>query len=257
MIEVAGYTKSYGGAPAVTDLTFEVRPGEIVGLVGPNGAGKTTTLRAIAGILKPDSGTLRVAGHDVVHDAVGAKRALAYVPDTPHPFDLLTVVEHLRFTALAYRLEGAQARFDDLLREMEIFEKRDELASTLSRGMQQKLAIACAFLHEPKAVLLDEPLTGLDPKAIRNMRESIVARARAGAAVLLSSHLLELVERLCDRVLILHRGKRLAFGSLDEIREAAAAGRDASLEEVFLAVTEKAGVSGPAPAGAADRPAST
>ena len=206
MIEVQGFSKSYAGKPAVEDLTFEVRPGEIVGLVGQNGAGKTTTLRTVAGILRPGKGTVLVAGHDLKTDAVEAKRVLAYVPDTPHPFDLLTVVEHLRFTALAYRVEGAEPRFDGLLKEMELHEKRDDYASTLSRGMQQKLAIACAFLHEPKAILLDEPLTGLDPRAIRNMRESIVARARAGAAVLLSSHQLELVERLCDRVLILHRG---------------------------------------------------
>jgi ABC-2 type transport system ATP-binding protein len=238
MIEVSGYSKAFGDTVAVSDLTFEVRPGEIVGLVGPNGAGKTTTLRAIAGILRPDAGTLRVAGHDLAKDPVEAKRSLAYVPDTPHPFELLTVVEHLRFTALAYKVEGAEARFDDLLREMALFEKRDVLAPALSRGMQQKLAIACAFLHEPKAILLDEPLTGLDPRAIRDMRDSIVARARAGSAVLLSSHLLELVERLCDRVLILHRGRRLAFGTLEEIRAAAAARGDASLEEVFFAVTD-------------------
>ena len=240
MIEVAGFSKSYGDTAAVTDLSFEVRPGEIVGLVGPNGAGKTSTLRAIAGILKPEAGTLRVAGHDVVRDAVAAKRELAYVPDTPHPFDLLTVTEHLRFAALAYRVEVDEARIEALLREMELFEKRDDLGSTLSRGMQQKLAIACAFLHAPKAVLLDEPLTGLDPRAIRDMRASIVARARAGAAVLLSSHLLELVERLCDRVLILHRGRRLAFGTLEEIRAAVAAEGSASIEEVFLAVTDPA-----------------
>jgi len=238
MIEVQGFSKSYAGKPAVEDLTFEVRPGEIVGLVGQNGAGKTTTLRTVAGILRPGKGSVRVAGHDLKTDAVEAKRVLAYVPDTPHPFDLLTVVEHLRFTALAYRVEGAEPRFDGLLKEMELHEKRDDYASTLSRGMQQKLAIACAFLHEPKAILLDEPLTGLDPRAIRNMRESIVARARAGAAVLLSSHQLELVERLCDRVLILHRGRLKAFGTLEEIRAIAAAGPEAGLEEVFLSITE-------------------
>jgi ABC-2 type transport system ATP-binding protein len=240
MIEVSGFSKSYADTAAVTDLSFEVRPGEIVGLVGPNGAGKTTTLRAIAGILRPGAGTIRVGGHDVVREPVEAKRVLAYVPDTPHPFELLTVVEHLRFSALAYRVPEAEARFDALLREMEIHEKRDEYATSLSRGMQQKLAIACAFLHDPRAILLDEPLTGLDPRAMRDMRQSIVARARAGAAVLLSSHLLELVERLCDRVLILDRGRRLAFGTLDEVRRAAAASEGASLEDVFLRITERA-----------------
>jgi ABC-2 type transport system ATP-binding protein len=237
LIEVQGLTKRYGDAVAVEGLSFEVRPGEIVGLVGPNGAGKTTTLRSIAGILRPTEGRILVDGHDVVREPVEAKRSLAYVPDTPHPFDLLTVREHLHFTALAWRLEGAEARFDDLLREAELYEKRDDLASTLSRGMQQKLALACAFLHQPRALLLDEPLTGLDPRAIRDAREAIAARAREGTAVLLSSHLLELVERLCDRILVMHRGRRRAFGSLVDIRSAAAAGADASLEEVFLAIT--------------------
>jgi ABC-2 type transport system ATP-binding protein len=237
LIEVQGLTKRYGDAVAVEDLSFEVRPGEIVGLVGPNGAGKTTTLRSIAGILRPSSGRILLDGHDVAKRGVEAKRVLAYVPDTPHPFDLLTVREHLHFTALAWRLDGAQERFDDLLREVELFEKRDELASTLSRGMQQKLALACAFLHRPRALLLDEPLTGLDPRAIRDARDAIAARAREGTAVLLSSHLLELVERLCDRILVMHRGKRRAFGSLEEIRSTAATGSDATLEEVFLSIT--------------------
>jgi ABC-2 type transport system ATP-binding protein len=248
-IEVQGLSRAYDGFQAVKGLSFDVRPGEIVGLVGPNGAGKTTALRMIAGILAPDEGTVRVAGHDVVRDAVPAKRALAYLPDTPHPFDDLTVLEHLRFTALAYRVEDAEARFGPLLAEMELTEKRDELASALSRGMQQKLALACAFLRHPKAVLLDEPLTGLDPRAIRDARESIARRAAEGSAILLSSHLLELVERLCDRVLILHRGRRLAFGTLEEIRALAATRADASLEDVFFAVTEP-------PPGAGGEPAS-
>ncbi|MCI0587192.1 MAG: ABC transporter ATP-binding protein [Planctomycetes bacterium] len=243
MIEVEGFTKSYDGLAAVSDLSFAVQAGEILGLVGPNGAGKTTTLRAIAGILRPTRGRITVAGHELEREPVAAKLALAYVPDTPHPYDLLTVGEHLRFTALAYRIEDSEARAGPLLAELELLEKRDALASTLSRGMQQKLAIACAFLREPRAILLDEPLTGLDPRGIRDMRESIRRRAGAGAAILISSHLLELVEKLCHRVLILHRGARLALGTLDEIRAAAAIHRDATLEEAFFAITER----GPSP----------
>ena len=238
MIEVEGLSRAYEGLQAVKDLTFDVRAGEIVGLVGPNGAGKTTTLRMMAGILRQDAGTIRLAGHDVVRDAIAAKRELAYVPDTPHPFDNLTVIEHLRFTALAYDVADAEARFEGLIEEMELTEKRDELASSLSRGMQQKLALACAFLRRPKAILLDEPLTGLDPGAIRDARESIRRRAAEGSSILLSSHLLELVERLCDRVLVLHKGTRLAFGTLSEIRAIAATRADASLEDVFFAITE-------------------
>jgi ABC-2 type transport system ATP-binding protein len=243
VIEVEGFGKDYDGLRAVADLSFSVQAGEILGLVGPNGAGKTTTLRAIAGILRPTRGRIRVAGHDLEREAVAAKRALAYVPDTPHPYDLLTVGEHLRFTALAYGVEDAEARAGPLLAELELLEKRDALASTLSRGMQQKLAIACAFLRDPRAILLDEPLTGLDPRGIRDMRESIRRRAEAGAAVLVSSHLLELVEKLGHRILILHRGARLALGTLGEIRAAAAIRQDATLEEAFFAITER----GPAP----------
>jgi ABC-2 type transport system ATP-binding protein len=238
VIEVERLWKTYDGVAAVCDLSFEVRPGEILGLVGPNGAGKTTTLRAIAGILRPTEGKIRVAGHDVERNPIGAKRALAFVPDTPHPFDLLTVAEHLRFIALAYGVEDFEARAEPLLRELELSEKAGALGPTLSRGMQQKLAIACAFLRDPKAVLFDEPLTGLDPKGIRNVREAIRRRAEAGAAIVVSSHLLELVEKLCDRVLVLHRGRRLALGTLDEIRAAAAARSEASLEDVFLAITD-------------------
>lgn len=238
-IEVEGFAKSYGDFVAVHDLSFRVMPGEIVGLVGSNGAGKTTTLRALTGILKPGRGVLRIGGHDIQRDALAAKRRLAYIPDTIHPYDLLTVMEHLRFIALAYEVADAEAKLLALLEELDLAHKRDELASTLSRGMLQKLSLACAFLREPQAVILDEPLTGLDPRGIRNIKESILRRAATGTAFLLSSHLLELVETLCDRVLILHRGRMLAFGTLAEIKALAATAHDASLEELFFAITEK------------------
>ena len=233
-----GLTKHYGDFTAVEGLGVTCAAGEIVGLVGPNGAGKTTTLRCVTGILAPTAGRVLVCGHDVHADPIAAKRALAFIPDTPHPFDMLTVVEHLWFTALAYDLPGAESRFDDLLAELELTEKADALASTLSRGMRQKLSIACAFLRSPSLILFDEPLTGLDPKAIRMMRDSIRRRADAGATVILSSHLLDLVERLCDRVLVLHRGRALALGTLAEIRTAAAGESGSSLEEAFFAITE-------------------
>ena len=239
MLEVAGFTKRYGELCAVDDLSFQVGAGEIVGLVGPNGAGKTTTLRALAGILKPTDGTIRIAGHDIARDTIAAKRELAFVPDTPNPFDAVTVTEHLRFTALAYRVKDAEARIPTLLEELDLVEKQDALGSTLSRGMRQKLAFACAFLRDPRVLLLDEPLTGLDPKAIRQVRASIRQRAEQGAAVIVSSHLLDLVERLSDRVLVLHRGKSIADGTLEEIRVAHGTHEDQSLEEVFFAITEQ------------------
>ena len=210
-----------------------------MGLVGPNGAGKTTTLRAIAGIIPPTAGRLIAAGHDVVTDSIEAKRRVAYVPDDPKLFDTLTIWEHLEFVAAAYRVEDFEPRAEALLKQFELVEKRDALAQELSRGMRQKVAISCAYLHEPAALLLDEPLTGLDPRGIRTMKDSIVDRASAGTAVVISSHLLDLVEDLCTHLLILHRGRRLFFGSVDEARAAVAhAGGGASLEEVFFRVTE-------------------
>jgi len=238
VIEVAGFAKSYGDFAAVRDLSFTVRPGEIVGIVGANGAGKTTTLRAITGILRPTAGMIRINGSDIEKEPVAAKQQFAYIPDTIHPYDLLTVTEHLHFIALAYRIADAEQKYAALLDELELADKKHEIASCLSRGMLQKLSLACAFLREPGVIILDEPLTGLDPRGIRNIKESIRRRAAAGTAFLLSSHLLVLVEALCDQVLILHRGQKMAFGSLEEIRSLATLHATASLEEVFFAVTE-------------------
>jgi ABC-2 type transport system ATP-binding protein len=237
-VAVENLVKRYGDFAAVRDLSFKVEPGEIVGLVGANGAGKTTTLRSITGILRPSTGTIRIGGCDIHTEAVAAKRQFAYIPDTVHPYDLLTVTEHLHFIALAYRIERAEEKYGALLEELELADKKDEMASNLSRGMLQKLSLACAFLREPRVIILDEPLTGLDPRGIRNIKQSIRRRAAAGTAFLLSSHLLVLVEALCDQVLILHRGQKMAFGSLGEIRDLATLHAEASLEDVFFAVTE-------------------
>jgi len=237
MIDVAGLTKLYGTLTAVQDLSFTVAPGEILGLVGPNGAGKTTTLRSLAGIIQPTTGTVRIAGHDLARDPISAKAALAFVPDEPQLFDYLTVAEHLQFVARLYRRPEAVARIGPLLAELELTEKRDALAGELSRGMKQKLAIACGLLHEPSVFMLDEPLTGLDPVGIRRMKSTITARAAAGAAVVLSSHLLELVEQLCTRVLILQGGRRVALGSVAEIIAERPELSGRGLEEIFLTLT--------------------
>ena len=239
VIEVEGLEKAYGDFQAVADLSFAVQPGKIVGLVGANGAGKTTTLRAITGILRPSAGRIQVAGWDIQAEPTTAKNHFAYIPDTVHPYELLTVTEHLHFVALAYRIENAERKYAALLEELELADKKDEAASNLSRGMLQKLSLACAFLREPRVIILDEPLTGLDPRGIRNIKQSIRRRAEEGTAFLLSSHLLVLVEALCDKVLILHRGRKMAFGSLEEIRGLATLHEEASLEEVFFAVTEE------------------
>ena len=239
MIEVSGLTKLYGDFPAVTELSFHVAPGEVLGLVGPNGAGKTTTLRSIVGIIRPSGGTIRIAGHDLHADPLRAKRELAFVPDEPHLFDYLTVDEHLRFTARIYGVADAAARSEQLLDELELRPKRGALPDELSRGMKQKLAIACALLHDPRALLLDEPLTGLDPGGIRRMKGTIRARADSGAAVILSSHLLQLVEELCTRIAVIHGGRIAAMGSLAEIAASRPEMEGRGLEDLFLAITEQ------------------
>ncbi len=237
MIVVRELTKLYGDFTAVRSLSFEVAPGEVLGLVGPNGAGKTTTLRCLAGIIAPTSGAIAIAGHDMRADPIGAKRALAFIPDEPHLFDYLSVDEHLRFIARLYGISDVEARLPGLLRELELEEKRRALPGELSRGMRQKLAIACGLLHDPAALILDEPLTGLDPGGMRRMRETIVARAAAGAAVILSSHLLNLVEELCTKLLVVRRGQCVAYGTIADIVAAHPTLAGRSLEDVFLALT--------------------
>ncbi len=238
MIRVVDYHKAYGQTIAVSGLSFDVPPGAVLGLVGPNGAGKTTTLRALAGIIRPTHGQLAIAGHDVVNDPIAAKRELAYVPDDPKLFDALTIWEHLEFIASAYRVADFAPKAQALLAQFDLVEKQKTMAQELSRGMRQKVAICCAYLHEPKAILFDEPLTGLDPYAIRTLKASISEHAAKGAAVMVSSHLLALVEDLCTHLLILNRGKSLFYGSLAEARtKYADLQGEASLEEVFFRAT--------------------
>jgi ABC-2 type transport system ATP-binding protein len=237
VIEVEQYTKLYNDIVAVDALSFTVSPGEVLGLVGPNGAGKTTTLRALAGILQPTSGSIRIAGIDLKTSPIEAKARLAFIPDEPALFDYLTVTEHLQFIARLYGVADAAPRIPVLLEELELTPKKDALPPELSRGMKQKLAIACGLLHRPSVVLLDEPLTGLDPVGIRRMKETISARAREGAAVVLSSHLLHLVEELCTRILVIRRGQAVAIGTIAEIvaTHPELAGR--TLEEMFISLT--------------------
>ncbi len=237
MISVDKLTKHYGDFTAVDDISFSVAPGEVLGLVGPNGAGKTTTLRCLAGIIAPSAGSVALAGHDVRTDGVAAKRALAFIPDEPHLFDHLTVEEHLRFIARVFGVADVEQRIGPVLAELELTEKRRSLPDELSRGMKQKLAIACGLLHDPTVLVLDEPLTGLDPGGMRRMRATIAARARAGAAVVLSSHLLTLVEELCTKIFVIRRGRCVAYGSLAEIVGAHPELAGRSLEDVFLALT--------------------
>ncbi len=237
MISVHALSKLYSNLTAVSHLSFDIGPGEILGLVGPNGAGKTTTLRCLCGIMAPSAGKILIAGHDIQTDSVEAKRALAFIPDEPHLFDYLTVEEHLRFVARLYRVANADEQISPLLSELELLEKRTALPAELSRGMRQKLAIACGLLHNPSALILDEPLTGLDPGGMRKMKNTIAARARAGSAVILSSHLLQLVEELCSKLLVMRKGTCVAYGTLAQIVAERPDLAGQSLEEIFLALT--------------------
>lgn len=248
MVQVEGLTKLYGEFTAVSELTFFLQPGEVLGLVGPNGAGKTTTLRCLAGIIPPTRGAVQVGGHDVVRDAIAAKKQLAFFTDEPRLFDYLTVWQHLNFIARIYQVADYERMGAALLEELEIANKRDALPGELSRGMKQKLAIACGLLHSPRVIYFDEPLTGLDPLGIRRMKDSILKRARDGAAIIISSHLLHLVEEICSRILILKNGQKVADGTLAEITQKfSEQPGDANLEEIFFRATSEASASAAAP----------
>ena len=238
MIEVEALTKRYGAFTAVSALSFCVRPGEVLGLVGPNGAGKTSTLRCMAGVIPMSSGEVRIAGASLDADPVAAKRALAFFPDEPRLFEYLTVRQHLAFVARIYGVGPYEDLARRLLEELELADKADVLPGELSRGMKQKLVIACGLLHSPKVMFFDEPLTGLDPLGIRRMKDSIIRRASEGASIVLSSHLLHLLEEVCTHVLILKKGEKVADGTLAEVAARFSNGEPSvSLEEVFIRAT--------------------
>lgn len=237
LISVRSFSKAYEGVPAVEGVSFGVRAGEILGVIGPNGAGKTTTMRALATLIQPSNGVMSVAGFDTQQDPVEVKRRLAYIPDDPRLFPHLTVEEHLTFAAAAYGVSSPDKRAAQLLDDFELATKRQTAARDLSRGMRQKLAICTAYLYEPSALLFDEPLTGLDPIGIRTLKQSIVQRAQAGAAVMVSSHLLAMVEDICTHILLLGGGRQRFFGTVEQLREEFAEHGSASLEQIFFLAT--------------------
>ena len=240
MLKVDGLVKYYKKTLAVDGLSFEVRDGEIVGLLGPNGAGKTTILRCITGIVQMTEGRIEVDGVDLAANEDAVKRRIAFVPEVPTPYEMLTVREHLRFIAMAYQtMDRFEERADDLMRRFDLYDKRNDLVLSLSKGMKQKLAIACAFIHEATAILLDEPLIGIDPKGVRELKDMIAEAKARGSSILISTHMLDTAEHLCDRIIILQQGRIIAEGSLAELHERAQMGRDATLEDVFLTLTEE------------------
>lgn len=240
MLKVDGLVKYYKKTLAVDNLSFEVGDGEIVGLLGPNGAGKTTILRCVTGIVQMTEGRVEVDGIDLNTHEEDVKRRIAFVPEVPTPYELLTVWEHLRFIAMAYQtMENFDERADALMRRFDLFEKRNDLVLSLSKGMKQKLAIACAFVHDAKVILLDEPLIGIDPKGARELKDMITETRDGGGSVLISTHMLDTAEHLCDRIIILRHGLVIAEGTVAELHERAKIGNDASLEDVFLTLTEE------------------
>lgn len=236
-VEVEEFRKVYDTTVAADGISFTLPVGTIGALVGPNGAGKTTTIRALCGIIRPTSGQLRVAGCDVLQEPLKVKQQVAYVPDDPPLFESLTVWEHLKFVAAAYQVDDFEARGNVLLGQLNLEAKKHALAGELSRGMRQKVAIACAYLHAPAVLFFDEPLTGLDPAAIRLLKRTMVEKAEQGATVLVSSHLLALVEDICRHLIILRLGKCLFSGSFELAKETY--GSNSSLEDVFFKVTEE------------------
>ena len=239
MIEITGLTKRYGSFTAVDALDLTVPRGELFGFLGPNGAGKTTTMRMLAGILRPTSGTVKIAGLDVWTDPVAAKSKLGFIPDRPFIYEKLTGVEFIRFVAGLYGQHGAivERRGRELLALFDLEEWRDELVESYSHGMRQKLIIASAFVHRPEVIVVDEPHVGLDPKSIKILRDLFKEYTRRGHTILMSTHTLEVAERLCDRIAIIQGGKIRSQGTMDDIRRDVARGGEEGLEQIFLRLT--------------------
>ena len=230
MLNISHLTKTYGDKKAVDDLSLRILPGEICAFIGHNGAGKTTTLKAVAGILSYDAGDITVAGIDLKKDPLGVKRALAYIPDNPDLYDFMTGIQYLNFVGDIFGVP-ADVRQEKIRNLGDVFELTADLAqpiSAYSHGMKQKLAVIAAWLHDPKLILMDEPFVGLDPMAAHILKEQMRAHCDRGGAIFFSTHVLEVAEKLCDKVAIIKSGQLVVSGSMEEVRG------DASLESVFL-----------------------
>ena len=246
-VSLTGVRRTFGASVAVDRMDLHVQPGELYALLGPNGAGKTTTLRMIAGLLRPDAGTIRIFGIDALADPIAAKRITAWLPDEPMLYDKLTPLEYLELVAGLWRVPPAHAERQaaELIDILDLGPHRHQRCEGFSRGMKQKVALAGALIHDPQLIMLDEPLTGIDAAIARQVKELLTARVRAGATIILTTHILEVAERLADRIGIVHRGRLAVEGTLAELKDAAGRG-SSTLEDVFLSLTHESAAADPA-----------
>jgi ABC-2 type transport system ATP-binding protein len=235
MIDISNLTKVFGTTRAVDNLSLDVQEGEFFCFLGPNGAGKTTTIKILAGLLRPTSGAARIDGYDVTTNPVEAKRSIGYIPDTPYLYEKLSGREFMRFVAGMYNLDGDALgrRIDELMEQFGIIDYADQLTEDYSHGMRQKLIFSATFLHSPRVVIVDEPWVGLDPKSIRNVKDYLKERTREGLSIFMSTHTLSIAEEMADRIGIIHKGRLIFLGRVEEIK----AGRVRNLEDVFLELT--------------------
>lgn len=238
MIEINSCTKKFGDLTAVNNLSLTIEESDIFGLLGPNGAGKSTTIKMMVGLLKPDKGSIRIAGYDISRDPINAKRLLAYVPEKSNLFDKLTAWEYLTFISGLYRMDEDvfQKNAEEYLKTFGLFEWKDEIIENFSFGMKQRLVLASSFMREPKVLILDEPHNGLDPKGIRLLKDVLFAFRKKGMTILVSTHIIALAEQLCNRVVIMNKGTVAAQGTSDTLKQYTKS-EDKTLEDIFLRLT--------------------
>ncbi len=242
-IFVEGLSKSYGDVVALDDVSFRCASGEVFGLLGPNGAGKSTLLKIVVGLLKPTNGIVRLGGHDIVRSPEAAKQIVGYLPENPSLYTGLTVQEFLQFVGKIRGVDDTSLtnQIYESLRSFSLVEKMNSLIGSLSKGMKQKVALIASTIHDPSVLVLDEPLTALDPRTQRLVRDWIGSQAGKGVTILLSTHLMEIAQSYCTRLAIIDKGRIVASGGIDTLRKKAAAGSEANLDEIFLRLTEKSG----------------
>ena len=242
MIELKNLTKRYDRVLAVDNLNLHIEAGEIFGFIGPNGAGKTTTIRMMGGLLRPTAGSIRIDGLDMAEAAVEVKKKIGFIPDRPYLYEKLTGMEFLSFTAALYGVneKAVAGQPDDLLRMFALFNWRHELIESYSHGMKQRLIIAAALLHDPKVIIVDEPMVGLDPAAVKLVKDILRDLAGQGKTIFMSTHTLSVAENLCHRIGIIHKGSLVALGTMAELKSLANL-HEGDLEEIFIRVTEENG----------------